>query len=1505
MNEQRTQAYLNLINQLLSCNEGDEPRILQENRELVDDGLVEVMVAVAQEYGEAGKENEARWLMNMAQQLAAALGLSGDETTATANTSQDYFNFLNETLQKISENPNPQSIYPFWEQNLDKLDENLIYILDGWAKNTLSSAQSEEARYIVGVIFTFSNLIAQFPLGNIADNVELAIAGYQIALIIFTFDDFPEYWAMTQNNLGNVYANRIKGNQSENIETAIFYFKEALKVRNINNFPEDWAMTQINIGNTYCNRVKEDRGENLETGIEHFQEALKVYNINYFPIQWASLQNNLSNAYRERIKGERTENLEIAIFYVQQALQIYTYDSFPVDWASTQNILGAAYLFRTKEKLADNIETAIFYFKEALKIRTIDNFPVDWAMTQNNLGNAYCQRIRGDILENLQMAFTCYSNALKIYTRENFPEKWNDIQNNLFKIYYGNIKTQNFDSDQQFHKAYFDLIQSLLICPKGEEGRILESNVELIDIHLIEMMKNIANLLRIYGREIESNWLQFTSNQLLNQDLAKRGVFSDIVSKSDTALPTTHVPDYFDISDHDFLMEVLQRVQQNPSPEYVYPLLQNNLLRLNYRYLGRLLKKWSQHKFDEVNPQDAQDIASVIWNFGVLLNQFEKGNKESNQELAILAYKIAEKIFKFENYPKNWAVLQYNLGNAYIKRIKGNKSENLEQALFYYKEALKIYNTTSFPNEWALTKINISNVYRERFKDDQADNIDNAIECLNNALQIFNRNNNPYEWGIIQLNLSGAYLIRINGNFYVNLDHALVCCQNALEILKIEHDPYEYAEAQYNLGSIYQNNINREESENVEKARKAYENASQIFTYKNYSYQWAATQQGLALVYLNKIQGNKLDNLNQALDYCYQALRIYTPKNLVYEWADLQETLGDIYSQLSNDLETIERAIAAYKYTLTIFYPQKFSRKYYQVNAKLGNLYYSINKWESATEAYNFAIEAIETIRLEALNPQRRQEIISGAIKVYHRIVQAYLNLKQPEKALEYIERSKGRNLVELMTQKNLQPQGVSQKIIEQLNELKQRVVQEQIRLQSQSINQNLMRSDNLTPYLQDQNYLKEYQQELDNFIEREIKPVDPLFSLTQKVEPIPFTDIQALTDAETCLLQWYITGEKILAFVVSADGEIKVWQSSSEDKNQLSDENNNYLELYYSETGKKEWINQLSNLLQTFADILHINDILALIPNTCKRLIIIPHCFLHILPLHALPISNSHVLKFGAGANAQDLHDLFPKGVQYAPSCQLLQIAQSFHHSDFNKLFAIQNPTKDLLYTDLEVNILSNFFTKSQSQIIAKGNATKNAILPHLKSSNNHCHHFSCHGEFNLNNPLESALFLANKEPLTLGEIFELRFNQCRLVTLSACETGLIDLNSISDEYIGLPSGFLFAGSPSVVSSLWTVGDLSTAFLMIKFYEILFNVNLNISVAVALKEAQDWLQNLTIKKLDEFLEQYQPQIDKYLAPLRAGERQDYQESLETIRQRQPYPFANPYYWAGFTATGI
>jgi hypothetical protein len=104
-----------------------------------------------------------------------------------------------------------------------------------------------------------------------------------------------------------------------------------------------------------------------------------------------------------------------------------------------------------------------------------------------------------------------------------------------------------------------------------------------------------------------------------------------------------------------------------------------------------------------------------------------------------------------------------------------------------------------------------------------------------------------------------------------------------------------------------------------------------------------------------------------------------------------------------------------------------------------------------------------------------------------------------------------------------------------------------------------------------DQNYLKQYQQELDDFTEQKITPIDPTFKRTQKVEPISFKDIQRLIPPDICLLQWYITSEKIVAFVVSADGNIQCWQSSETDLQAFINTFDNYLQLYYSKNGKQE----------------------------------------------------------------------------------------------------------------------------------------------------------------------------------------------------------------------------------------------------------------------------------------------------------------------------------------------
>jgi CHAT domain-containing protein/tetratricopeptide (TPR) repeat protein len=119
---------------------------------------------------------------------------------------------------------------------------------------------------------------------------------------------------------------------------------------------------------------------------------------------------------------------------------------------------------------------------------------------------------------------------------------------------------------------------------------------------------------------------------------------------------------------------------------------------------------------------------------------------------------------------------------------------------------------------------------------------------------------------------------------------------------------------------------------------------------------------------------------------------------------------------------------------------------------------------------------------------------------------------------------------------------------------------------------------------------------------------------------------------------------------------------------------------------------------------------------------------------------------------------------------------------------------------------------------------------------------HLATHGLFDDIRGLGSAIALApsNQDDglLTAEEIFNFqqKFNQklnADLVVLSACDTGRGRITG--DGVIGLSRSFISAGVPSVIVSLWSVDDGSTAFLMTKFYQ---NLERNPDKAKALREA-------------------------------------------------------------------
>jgi CHAT domain-containing protein len=120
---------------------------------------------------------------------------------------------------------------------------------------------------------------------------------------------------------------------------------------------------------------------------------------------------------------------------------------------------------------------------------------------------------------------------------------------------------------------------------------------------------------------------------------------------------------------------------------------------------------------------------------------------------------------------------------------------------------------------------------------------------------------------------------------------------------------------------------------------------------------------------------------------------------------------------------------------------------------------------------------------------------------------------------------------------------------------------------------------------------------------------------------------------------------------------------------------------------------------------------------------------------------------------------------------------------------------------------------------------------------------HFATHGLIDAERPELSGLVLSLVNDrgapqdglLRLHDIFNMRLN-ADLVVLSACQTAL-GKEIKGEGLVGLTRGFMYAGAPRVVASLWQVSDVATAELMKKFYTGMLQRRL--PAAAALRAAQ------------------------------------------------------------------
>jgi len=170
------------------------------------------------------------------------------------------------------------------------------------------------------------------------------------------------------------------------------------------------------------------------------------------------------------------------------------------------------------------------------------------------------------------------------------------------------------------------------------------------------------------------------------------------------------------------------------------------------------------------------------------------------------------------------------------------------------------------------------------------------------------------------------------------------------------------------------------------------------------------------------------------------------------------------------------------------------------------------------------------------------------------------------------------------------------------------------------------------------------------------------------------------------------------------------------------------------------------------------------------------------------------------------------------------------------------EGPLARLPFTRREARAILSGISREQSRAALDFDASQ-AALTDADWQKYRFVHFATHGFLNSSHPELSGLVLSlvdrggRPQPgfLTAAAVFNLRLS-ADLVVLSGCRTAL-GKEIRGEGLVGLTRGFMYAGAPRVIASLWKVDDAATAALMTVLYQRLRNQHL--SPAAALRDAQ------------------------------------------------------------------
>ncbi|MBE9205013.1 tetratricopeptide repeat protein [Nostoc sp. LEGE 06077] len=517
-------------------------------------------------------------------------------------------------------------------------------------------------------------------------------------------------------------------------------------------------------------------------------------------------------------------------------------------------------------------------------------------------------------------------------------------------------------------------------------------------------------------------------------------------------------------------------------------------------------------------------------------------------------------------------------------------------------------------------------------------------------------------------------------------------------------------------------------------------------------------------------------------------------------------------------------------------------------------------------------IKIVEDIRTNVTSQDLRTSYFASVQKYYQFYIDLLMRLHQQEPskgydalALQVSERARARSLLDLLTEANADiRQGVNPKLLQTERSLEQQLnAREKLRIQLLSGKYTEAQIQNLDKKTAE--LLQQYQQ-----VQAEIKNSSPRYAALTQPQPLSLKQIQQqVLDDNTLLLEYSLGEERSYLWAVSKNNITSYALPKSAEIKTAVQKFRDALTAPSQRTSIARSITAAQELSQM---------ILAPVAQQLgkKRLVVVSDGALQYVPITALAVPNSQtyqplvttneIISLPSASTIALLRQEV-KGRKKAAKTLAVLADPVFSAQDERlkgqaanrpsitpdlNLFDQQQLSRSAREADIDFERLR--FTRKEAEEILSlvSNKERKQALDFTASrdlatsqelSQYQIIHFATHGILNSTNPELSgvvlSLFDSKGTPqngfLRLRDIFNLNL-PAELIVLSACQTGLGE-EVKGEGLVGLTRGFMYAGSPRVVVSLWSVDDEATSELMKLFYANMLRKNLK--PAAALRAAQ------------------------------------------------------------------